>query len=199
MPLVGTVASLAVAGVVMALVSPGDRRPNAARFDLRAALAIATLIATGFLLAFALGSLATFLTTPRELGGAGGRISSNPFLVLVLGPLYFGTASVGLLRGGISICVGWLGIALTLALVALSPKIAGIASILILPFALGLILSPSARRAERAHEAGPSVTLLLATALGMPLAAGIVRGFTRPLLGSVPGIGTATVTDWSLV
>ena len=195
LPIVAVIAALALAGTFSAFVDPGPPRTAAARFDLRAALAVAGLVVVGFVVAFLLGQAGIYMTSAREAGGLARPLPSLGPLALLVG---FALLTVILRRGGGVRAASGLVIAALALVLASVPALVSLA-IIMATVGLALVLEPSLRRAARVHEALPVATLALAPLLGMPLAAGLVRGFTRPLLGAVPGIATATATSWGVV
>lgn len=187
-PVVALVVSLAIIGAVVALADPGKERPVPARFDLRAALAIAALVVVGFVVAFAASKLNVYVGTPREYGGLAGGGRS----ILGLGLLGATLAAVNavlrqkslrlliglsFLSGGflLAAALGFLGFALLAVLGTLG--------------ALSL-LGPSLRRAARAHEALGVGALLLATLVGPFLANSLLTFASRPLPGPIAVAGT---------
>ena len=192
LPGMAMAALLLVGGLIVLLQNPGDERPESARFDLRVALAMAALVAVGFGAAFVMVEWTAYVAvvTGHEPERAGRLIQRLPNLLpltgIVLAQFFRPPLKMVLALGGLTA-----GFLLAAATGRTGPLLLGLSG------AVGLaVVAPSLKRAGRTHEALGVSALLLATALGMPLAAGLVNGFTRRLVAEGSNTAVTLGVNW---
>ncbi len=190
--------ALVLAGVLAVAVTPRERSGTVVRFDLRAALAVATLVLVGFALAFFAGQGSALLATPREYGGLEtGRVAWN--LWMTVGAM-FGWSVVAGCEAPTRLLLGLGGLTTGFLLLTLGPVAATFAGLFLLLFATRAV-DASLNRLFRVREGVGPAALGLATFLGMPLAGGLAGAFSKPLPGllAVGGVEVARRTDWTPV